>query len=183
MPHSPAARLHHAARLFFACLLPLAAVSCASIDREAKKPLATVDTMASPGAVRQAVISVFGRNGFKTIAPQTNPITFESPATRAERLAYKDWAMFDDEIIDRAFVEFTPLPQGTRLQVRALILSRPNTMFEDAKFPILGARVRYKNMLEQAVAEASGLPVAPARPEAKRTSGPEYQVPLPLESF
>ena len=183
MPHPPAARIHRAARFLLACLPLLAAVSCASIDREAKKPLATIDTMASPAAARQAVVSVFGRNGFKTIAPGTNPITFESPATRAERLAYKDWAMFDDEIIDRAFVELTPLPQGTRLQVRALILSRPNTMFEDAKFPILGARVRYKNMLEQAAAEASGLPAMPARSKAKRSSGPEYQVPLPLESF
>ncbi len=162
-----------------AILAALGPVSCTSIDKEGKKVLASVETTASPGALRPALIEVFGRRGLRSGAPSANPMFFEGMANRAELFAYKDLGEFDQLIVERAHIDFVPTAVGTRLQARVQIISNPGTMFEDAKFPIVGMRKRYQRMLQDAVGLAGGGAAGPVSPNAAQPTN--YQVPLPLD--
>lgn len=165
--------------LILALAAVLVPVSCTSLDREGEKVLASVETTVSPARLRPALVEVFGRRGMRSGAPSANPMFFEGLANRAELFAYKDFGEFDQVIVERAHVDLVPAGHGTSVKARVQIISNPGTMFEDAKFPIVGMRKRYQKMLRDAVAIAGGATPGVVAPQAPRSSN--YEVPLPLE--
>lgn len=163
-----------------ALLLALAAGACTSFDRDAKTPLASVDTTSQPSALRPALVDVFGKRGLRSGHPSSNPMFFEGRANKAELFAYKDLGDWDTLIVERAHVDLVPIAGGTRVQARVQIISNPDSVFEDAKFPLLGMRKRYQRMLEEAAALAAGGPL-PADARSSPAALQNYSVPLPLE--
>ena len=164
-------------------LCALFAASCTTFDKEAEKPLASLETNLPAADLRPALVEVFGRRGLACAAPGANPMFFEGKANRAELFAYKDFGEYDQVIVERAHIDLVPTAAGIRMQARVQIISNPGTLFEDAKFPIVGMRARYKKMLENAAAIAGGRPVSFAPEEPPRKASPSYEVPLPLENL
>jgi hypothetical protein len=166
--------------LLFALAAALATGACTTFDREGKKPLATVETTSPPSALRPALQEVFGREGLRSGVPGANPMFFQGRATRAQHFAYKDLGDWDTIIVERVYVDLTTTGTGTRLQVRAQIIANPDGPFEDAKYPLVGARKRYQRLLQDAAALAAGeAPRAMKKPAPDEGAG--FEVPLPLE--
>lgn len=159
----------------------LAAGACTSFDREGKKPMAVLETTSPPSALRPALQRVFGREGLRSGMPSANPMFFQGRATPAQHFAYNDIGDWDTLIVERVYVDLIPSGTGTRLQARAQIISNPDSPFEDTKFPLVGARTRYKRMLEDAAAIAAGEQPRPEEPRMTPSGSENYAVPLPLE--
>ena len=166
--------------LILAFVSALAAGACSTFDREGKKPMAVVETALPPSALRPALQQVFGREGLRSGMPSANPMFFQGRATRGQHFAYKDIGDWDTLIVERVYVDIIPRGTGTRLQARAQIIANPDGPFEDAKYPLVGARTRYKRFLEDAVVIAGGGQPQPAESPAAASDG-SYTVPLPLE--
>jgi len=142
--------------------------SCSTLHKDGGKPFVERDGKASIPALQMAIRDVFGREGFTTGAPFSNPVVYQRPVRGADAIAYKDFFM-ETETIDRVTIHFLPKAAGhTRMSMNFQIVSRPGTMFESNKYPVLGSRVRYSAMLgrvaeaaeSQALAtDASGLPM------------------------
>ncbi|MFM7181050.1 MAG: hypothetical protein ACKO2G_06260 [Verrucomicrobiales bacterium] len=154
--------------------------ACTSFDREGKKNLATLDTSSQPAALRPALQEVFGREGLRSGMPNANPMFFQGRATKGQHFAYKDFGDWDTVIVERVYVDLIPIPSGTRLQARAQIIANPDGAFEDSKYPLVGARKRYKRLLENAASIAAG-----GQPKQEQPSSPaalqNCTIPLPLE--
>lgn len=165
---------------FLVLAAALAAGACTTFDREGKKPLATVETRLPASALRPALMNVFGREGMRSGMPNANPMFFQGRANKAEVFAYKDLGDWDTLIVERAHVDLIPTATGTRLQARVQIISNPDSTFEDLKYPLAGMRKRYKRMLEDAAALASGGQVR-AQQKAGSPALEGYNVPLPLD--
>jgi hypothetical protein len=162
-----------ASALIAALAAALAAGACTTFDREAKKPMAVLETTSPPQ-------EVFGREGLRSGMPHANPMFFQGRATRAQHFAYNDIGDWDTVIVERVYVDLVPTATGTRLQARAQIIANPDGPFEDMKYPLVGSRTRYKRLLEDAAAIAGG--GQPAAQEAQTPKGEgNYSVPLPLE--
>jgi hypothetical protein len=166
--------------LLFALAAALATGACSTFDREGKKPMAVLETTSPPAALRPALQEVLGREGLRSGMPNANPMFFQGRATRGQHFAYKDIGDWDTVIVERVYVDLIPTNTGTRLQARVQIIANPDSPFEDAKYPLVGARGRYKRFLEDAAAiAAGGQPRAEEAPPP--TGGGGYAVPLPLE--
>lgn len=170
-----------ASTLILAIAGTLATGACSTFDREGKKPMAVVETTSSPEALRPALQKAFGREGLRSGVPTANPMFFQGRATKGQHFAYNDIGDWDTLIVERVYVDLLPTRNGTRLQARAQIISNPDGPFEDAKYPLIGARKRYKRLLENAAAIASG-ELAPTQVEEKSPADTGYNVPLPLDS-
>lgn len=145
--------------------------------------MVTVETEVPDYQLRPVIIDVFGSEGLRVLVPGANPLQFEGQASPAVLIAYKNLGGFEQELIERCSIDLTPTATGTRIQARVQVLNNPGTMFEDAKYPIVGTRMRYHKLLKQAVAEAGGTANGPARPIKNRAGPRDYVVPLPLEGM
>lgn len=131
----------------------LALGGCMTFDRKGEKTLASAESAQPPEIVRGALLEVFGRAGYKSPAPEMDPLVFQAPARRSEQVAWRDFG--DSELVSRVTITLLEnLQGGTKLDLTYQILSRPGTMFEDPKYPLVGARSRFRGMLEEAVARA-----------------------------
>lgn len=149
-----AATLRFLCRTVAACAF-VCLVSCTTFDKAAEKPLVQYDSPAEPVALRQAVIEVFGGEGFVVVSQVGDPMVFSRPARMAERLAYQDFS--GSELFARTSVSVSPSATGSRVLLRTLILNRPGTMFEDTHYPVVGTRGYYRRLLERASRQARGL--------------------------
>lgn len=131
----------------------LALGGCATLDRKGETTLASAESAQPPEVVRGALLEVFGRAGYQSPAPKLNPLVFQAPARRAEQVAWRDFG--DSELVSRVTVTLLEnLQGGTKVDLTYQILSRPGTMFEDARFPLVGVRSRYRGMLDEAMTRA-----------------------------
>lgn len=126
---------------------------CATLDRKGEKTLASAVSAQPPEIVRGALHEVFGRAGYQSPAPKMDPLVFQAPARRAEQVAWRDFG--DSELVSRVTITLLEnLQGGTKVDLTYQILSRPGTMFEDPKFPLVGARSRFRGMLDEAMSRA-----------------------------
>ena len=149
-----AATLRLLCRTASACAL-VCLVSCTTFDKAGEKPLVRCDSPADPVAMRQAVIEVFGGEGFVVVSQVGDPMVFSRPARMAERLAYQD--LSGSELFARTSVSIIPSATGSRVLLWTLVLNRPGTLFEDTHYPVVGTRSYYRKLLGRASRQAQWL--------------------------
>lgn len=136
---------------------------CATLDKEGEKTFVRKDSAHPAPALQVAALDVFGRAGYTTGSPYSNPVMYQRPVRGADALAYKDFFM-ETDTVDRVTIQFLPKPEGgTRMNLTFQILHRPGTMFESPKFPVVGSRARFSRMLDE-VEEMAGTGMEAAVP-------------------